>query len=409
MKTNNRSITIAIGLALASGVVMAQTSPVRPAYSFPAAPESGKGPAAVQVGDSPFYATPWATLNYGNDSNVTLRPNNEIDSPYQIYGGGVNLDARDANSVFQARVQALYGRYSDSTADNYSDWKWGAAYDLAIDTRNFVRLGWDYIRGHDGRGTTDRFPPQTSPDKYFVNTPSITYAYGAPGAQGRLELFTSNAVKRYLNNRDATAGSDRDTWDYGGAFYWRVMPKTSLIAEARGTDINYLLPTSTLSGRESRYYAGVTWDATAATYGTVKVGQLRKSYDSARPTYTEGSWEAQVTWMPRTYSKVDVYSSKQPLESTGQGDFVLSEATGAVWTHGWTSVLSTDVNARYVKDKYQGFDRKDETQSYGIKASYKMRRWLTLGAEYQYTKRDSNIDFQDYDKNLWLISAILQM
>ncbi len=116
-----------------------------------------------------------------------------------------------------------------------------------------------------------------------------------------------------------------------------------------------------------------------------------------------------VTWMPRTYSKVDIYSSRQPVESTGQGDFILSDATGILWTHAWSSVISTDANARYVKDTYKGFNRNDETQTYGIKANYKMRRWLTLGAEYQYTKRDSNINLNDYDKNLWLISAILSM
>ena len=172
------------------------------------------------------------------------------------------------------------------------------------------------------------------------------------------------------------------------------MPKTSFLVEARQTDISYLLPTSTLSGSKTRYYVGVTWDATAATTGTVKIGQLEKKYDSSRPSYSETSWEGMVTWMPRTYSKVDLYSSRQPVESTGLGDFILSDASGIVWSHGWNSVFTTDANARYVKDRYQGFDRTDETTGYGIKASYKMRRWLTLGAEYQYTNRDSRSRFQ---------------
>jgi hypothetical protein len=408
MKTNKKSLTVAVAFALTAGVALAQTGPVRPAYSFPTSPD-GKGPGGVRLGDSPVYATPFATLNYGNDSNVTLRPSNEIDSAYQVYGGGVKLDARDERSVFQYKLDALYGRYSDSTEDNYSDWGSRLSYDFAFDTRNFARLSWDYIRGHDGRGTTDRFPPQTSPDKYFTNTPGFVYSYGAPGAQGRAEVFGSLAYKRYLNNRDVTAGSDLDTRNYGAAFYWRVAPKTSLLAEARGTDLNYKLSTSTLSGNEARYYGGVTWEATAATTGTIKVGYLEKSYDSSRPTFTGTSWEGMVSWLPRTYSKFDLYSSRQPRESSGLGDFILSDATGIVWTHGWNSVISTDANASFTKDRYKGFDRTDDIQSYGIRASYKMRRWLTLGAEYQYTKRDSTQNFNDYDKNLWLISAILSM
>ncbi len=237
MKTNKKSLAIAVAFALAAGAAVAQTSPVRPAYSFPSTPE-GKGPAAVQLGSSPVYAAPYASFSHGNDSNVTLRPNNEIDSAYQISGAGVNFDARDARSVFVAKVYAMYGRYGDSTEDNYSDWGSRMSYDFAFDTRNFLRLNWDYIRGHDGRGTTDRFPPQTSPDKYYDNTPGFIYSFGAPGAQGRFELFGSKSYRRYLNNRDVTVGSDRDTDNYGAAFYWRVAPKTSLLAEARGTTID---------------------------------------------------------------------------------------------------------------------------------------------------------------------------
>jgi hypothetical protein len=404
MKTYKPSLAIALALTIAAGDAAAQTSPVRPSYQFPSAGGQGR----IQLGTSPVYATPYASLGYGNDSNLTLSPGNEIDTPYQVSGGGVTFDARDSRSVFKGDIRAAYGRYSDSTQDNYSDWGSSAAYDFAFDERNFIRLNWDYVRGHEGRGTTDR-QNQSGPDKYSTNTPGVLYAYGARGAQGRFEAFASRNYRRYLNNREATAGSDRDTRDYGGAFYWRMAPKTSFLAEARGTDIKYLASTSTLSSSESRYYGGVTWDATAATSGTIKVGYLEKRYDSVHPSFSGTGWEGMVTWMPRSYSKVDVFSSRQPAESTGVGDFILSDATGILWTHAWTSVVSTDANAKYVKDSYKGFDRTDETQIYGLKANYKVRRWLTLGAEYQFTRRDSTIDSSDYDKTLWMISAILSM
>jgi len=159
----------------------------------------------------------------------------------------------------------------------------------------------------------------------------------------------------------------------------------------------------------SRYLAGVTWDATAATSGTVKAGRLEKRFDSGRPTFKGTSWEGMVTWMPRSYSKFDFYSSRSTNESTGLGNFILTDASGVVWTHGWNSLFSTAANARIQKDKYKGFDREDDITSFGLKANYKFRRWLTLGAEYQYTNRDSNIQINEYDKNLWLISAVLSM
>lgn len=407
MKT---STSWAVGLALVTlaGAAMAQVTPVRPAYSFPTAPEGQSGRAAVRIGSSPLYATPFVGISAGHDSNLTSAPSNELDSAFQLYSGGVNLDARDANSVFMLRLLGTHANYSDSDSDNYTDWNSRTTYDIALTPRNFVRLGWDYSHGHDPRGSTDR-GFSNSPDRYFLSIPGITYSYGAPSAQGRFEVFASRASKRYLNNRESTIVSDRNTKDFGGAFYWRAMPKTSFLVEARGTDLRYLWDRSDLSGSEARYYAGVTWEATAATSGTIKAGRLEKRFDSDRPNYKGTSWEATVTWQPRSYSKFDLYSSRQPIESTGLGNFILSDASGIVWTHGWSSVFTTEANARIQKDKYKGFDRDDDITGFGLKATYKFRRWLTVGAEYQFTNRDSNIGIYEYDKNLWLVSAMMTL
>ena len=407
MKANKKSIALAVAAIAACGAAMAQSGPVRPSYAYPATPQ-GQGPAAVQLGGSPLYATPWVYAGFGNDSNVLFTDGNELDSAYQIYSAGVSLDARDANSVFMMSLLGSHGRYNDSDADNYTDSSARASYDLAFTSRSFLRASWDYMRGHDPRGSTDR-GIGGSPDKYFVSTPGLMYSYGAPTAPGRMEFWVSRAVKRYLNNRDFTEGSDRNTVDYGGAFYWRVMPKTQLLVEARGTNLDYQMDQSPLSGREARFYAGVTWEATASTSGTVKLGRLEKRFDSNLPKFSGGSWEAMVSWLPRSYSKVDVYSSRQPIESTGLGSFILSDASGIIWTHGWTSFFTTEANAQVRKDKYKGFDRKDDITGFGLKANYKFRRWMTLGAEYQHTERDSDLQGYDYDKNLWLISATLSM
>jgi hypothetical protein len=407
MKTNKKSIALAVAAIAACGSALAQSGPVRPSYAFPATPTE-KGPAAVQLGTSPVYVSPFVSVAFGNDSNVNLAETNELDSAYQVYSGGIRADARDANSVFMLSLLGTHGRYSDSGDDNYTDSSLNASYDFAFTSRSFLRASWDYVRGHDPRGSTDR-GVGSSPDKYFVSTPGLVYSYGAPTAQGRMEFWANRAVKHYLNNRDFTEGSDRNTVDYGGAFYWRVMPKTQLLVEARGTNLDYQMDQSPLSGREARFYAGVTWEATASTSGTVKVGRLEKRFDSNLPKFSGGSWEAMVSWMPRSYSKVDIYSSRQPIESTGLGSFILSDASGIIWTHGWTSFFTTEANARIQKDKYKGFDRKDDITGYGLKANYQFRRWMTLGAEYQRTERDSDLQGYDYDKNLWLISATLTM
>ena len=404
-----KKLKIALTLILAATAGVAHAQSIRPTYSYPSSAASKEGAASVQVGESPVYFTPFVGLGVGHDSNVLLSNTNERGSNLYIVSPGFKIDTRTAATVFQLSHQSQFGRYTSSSDDNYLDHVSKAQLDMAFSGRSFLRLGFDYIRGHDPRGSTDR-GISTSPDKYSLRSPNVTYAYGAPGAQGRVELYAADTHKTYINNRDRTSFSDRDTTEYGGAFYWRVMPKTYVLAEARETNISYEASSSPFSGDEHRVFAGVMWEATAATTGTFKVGQLRRSFDRGGfPSKTSTSWEGLITWSPRTYSQFDFYTARSTNESTGLGSFILTDVYGVNWTHSWTSVVSTGVNLRYQRDEYQGFNRTDDTKSLGLRAGYKFRRWLTLGAEYTYTNRASNQPGIDYDKNLYLLTATASM
>jgi polysaccharide biosynthesis protein VpsM len=408
MKRLNRC-GAACAVALMTGFTQAQSIniPIRPTYSFPAAAPAS-GPANVRLGETPVFATPYVGLGVGYDDNLFLSSGNEKSSSFYVLSPGVRLDARDANKVFMLSYQGTIGRYGQSEDDNYVDHALRASFDMAFGTRAFLRLHGDYIRGHDPRGSTDR-GISSSPDKYRLSTPGVTFAYGAPGANGRVELYYSDATKRYTNNRSTTVGSDRDTQEYGAAVYLRAMPRTYVVLEARQTDLSYKLPSSPFSGEEQRFYAGVMWEATAATTGTLKVGQLRKSFDSGLPKYDGTAWEGLVTWAPRTYSKFDFYTGRYPTESTGVGRFILTDATGIVWNHAWNSVFNTEASLRFQNDEYQGFSRNDDLTSVGLRAGYRLRRWLTLGAEYTFTKRESSQSISDYDKNLFLLTATITL
>jgi len=396
MTKKNLKILAALGFVLAAADVQAQ---IRPAYFYPGSQPASGG---MQLGDSPVFFTPWAGFGAGYDDNLFLTPGNTKSSWFYVMSPGFRLDARSPGSVIQLRHQWQFGRYTRSHDDDYVDHNTSAQADVAFSQRTFMRAGIDYIRSHDPRGSTDR-PTSNRPDEYKLLAPNATFAFGAPGAQGRVETYYSYSQKRYQNNRATTIFSDRDTQEYGGVLYVRVAPKTYVLGEVRQTDIDYRVA-QPISGSERRYYGGVSWEATAATVGTLKFGQMKRTFDGPIPDSKHTSWEGVVTWAPRTYSRFDFYTARQTNESTGLGRFILSSVAGVNWTHDWSSVLMTGVNLRYQKDEYQGFAREDETKSLGLKVGYKFRRWLTLGAEYTYTHRDSNLNF-DYDKNFYLLTA----
>jgi hypothetical protein len=399
MNAKKLSGALALVFATASAEAIAQ---IRPAYQFP--PDTGT--RGVQVGGTPLYVSPYIGVAVGRDDNLFLSNTNQKASNVLLFSPGLSMDARTSSTVFQLKYQGQVGRYGQSDDDNYVDHTTRAMFDMAFDRRNFLRVGLDYIRSHDPRGSTDR-PVAGRPDVYRMVTPSAVYAFGAPGAAGRVELYASEADKRYLNNRATTETSDREARELGGAFYWRVAPKTYVLAEVRETEISYRLP-SAASGDERRYYGGVSWEATAATTGTLKAGRLVRKFDVGDED-SSTSWEGIISWSPRTYSKFDFYTSRQTTESTGLGRYILSSIGGVSWNHAWSSFLSTGVELRYQKDDYRGFDRKDEISTVGLRAGYKFRRWLTLGAEYNYTNRDSNSLVFEYDKNLYLLTATASM
>jgi hypothetical protein len=406
MKSSGLKVALGLAVILAVGDASAQTipAPIRPAYTYPAAPVSAiPGAVAVRVADSPLYFTPYIGAGLGYDDNLFYANENEKSSYLYVVSPGLRLDARDASKVFSFAYQSQYGVYTSSRNDDYWDHNVATTFDTIMAPSLYGRLSYYFVHGHDPRGLTDR-PTQEHPDKYEDSRPGATLAYGAPGARGRIEGYYSYEYRKYINNRDTTIGSDREVPEYGAAFYWRVMPRTSLLAEARRTEQNYVLVGSPLNSHENRYYAGVTWEATAATTGTVKVGQLQKRFDSDLPDYSGTSWEGLISWAPRSYSRFDFYSARYPIESTGLGNFILADSTGVVWNHNWSSYVSTGVNLRYERDKYQGFDRNDDVASVGLRVGYKFRRWLTIGAEYTYTKRDSNLDIYDYTKNLYFVT-----
>jgi len=402
-----KQIATGLGLALAifAGTAAAQ---LRPQYQFPEVVRDPSGPAAVQLGGAPVYMTPTASLQAGHDSNVTQVKDGGRDSPVQIWGANAVLDAQSNRSVYLGDLYVNRGVYSNSSQDNYTDWGTRNSYDIEFTPRNYLHVNWDYIQGHEGRGTTDR-PDQPTPDVYRLNTQGAVYAYGAPGAQGRIELYGSRAERRYNNNRDITQFSDRNVSEFGGVFYWRAMPKTYALVEARQTQIRYITPGPRLSGDEDRFFVGGTWEATAATNGTVKIGEFQKKFDNGQPTYRAPAWEAQLDWSPRSYTNFSFYTVKTPVESTGLGNFIIAEIAGVVWNHTWNQRFNTSLALQYQRSIYQGFDRSDDNKLVDFKANYQMRRWLGFGAEWIYSNRNSNFDAVDYSRNIWLLSANISM
>ncbi|MDX2220919.1 MAG: outer membrane beta-barrel protein, partial [Burkholderiales bacterium] len=344
---------------------------------------------------------PTAKLGLGRDDNLFLANSNKKSSSLFTLDTGALIEARRKNQLFSLGLDTRSANYNDSSADNYRDYAVRGGADLQFSARSGLRLGAAYDRGHDPRGSTDRGIAER-PDVYRDTTLDALYAFGGNDARGRFELAASTADKRYRNNRATTAAADRDTDRLRGTFFMRVAPKTSLLVEVQQANLDYSLSSSTLDSEEKRYYAGVTWEATAATSGTIKLGRQKKEFDvGSRANNSSSSWEIGVEWKPMTYTKVDLFSTKSFGESSGVGDLIINKRTGAIWTHNWSSRIATEARYVFSQDDFvgAGANRKDETDTFGIKLTYKLGRVLELGADFTRSDRDSNQSNFLYKRN----------
>lgn len=372
-------------------------------------------PGSIPVG--PMFVYPTLEVATTRDSNIALQPDSlrQSDTIWDLRPS-VRLEAKKGVNTYDVTYSGDFGRYNTSKSDNFNNHDLGANADMSFDLRNRLKLGLDYQDKVDPRGTLN-LPVQRTPNQW--HQPSITglYTYGAEGAKGRLEFQGGYLDKRYVNNRDVTAALDHSQTDYGGTFLWRVMPKTYATFNLKQSVFDYANQTTVFNSKNTSALVGLRWEATAATSGRFALGRTTKKFDRSAPgagnqDFSGTSWEGGINWKPRPYSSVDFITQRAANESTGLGSYDLNQAYQLLWTHAWTSRVSSKLTESYMTDRFAnapiaaagGTDREDTTKSTGLKLSFDIRRWLKAGAEYTYTLRNSNDSDFDYKRNQLMFS-----
>ena len=369
------------------------------------APGIPSGASGFRVG--PAMVFPALRTSFAYDDNIFSSNTVKKGSAGVIISPAIRAEIRaPRGNVFGLNAATDIVRYSDSSASNYDITNLSADANLIFTSRARLSLVGDYVASVDRQGTVDRFVG-VEPDKWDATGARGIFTYGAPGARGRIDVEGGYRSLKYKNNDLTSRQFDHDDSYFGGTFSWRVMPKTSLLFSVRQTNIDYGNDPNQ-SSTERLYTVGATWEATAQTTGTFKIGYQTKDFDSGlNASYTGLSWEGTIRWSPRTYSFVDFTTAQSTSESTGFGDYTLSRVIFANWTHSWTSRIQSRVRLGYRQDDYRGgaFDRKDDTVTAGAGLSYQFRRWLRLEARYDYINRSSDIPVDEYNRNIFMFTV----
>jgi hypothetical protein len=364
----------------------------------------------------PVTLLPEASAALRIDDNIYESDDYKIDSLVSLLGIGMGARYETGNSGWEATYRGDAGLYKHNSDDNYFDHRLNGRGIMQFGLRHRLEMSAGFEMLHEDRGTNisqgfgesiEVLVPE--PDRYDRVNAAARYQFGARQAKGRLVLDGRYTDKEYTNNRERTRPFDFDQSYLSGTFFWRVLPKSSLLLQGSYAEVTYptdFIGQSTRDSTTNRLLAGITWEATAKTTGTVKLGYLNKDFDAAdRPTFRAPSWEVELRYEPRTYSIIRVETSRYDREFNFGfgGDFIDTAVYGVTWEHEWSERWSTETGLSYLDETFENsaaeFNREQETLQLDAALSFELRRTLDLELRYTLRDRDANIDRFQFGRN----------
>lgn len=367
-------------------------------------------PQAVDMGPVKFIPTLGVTQK--RDDNIFNQPTAEKSSWITQIEPQLQFMAEDRANVYAFTYSGDYGVYSGSSDDDYDDHVFSADFKFDFGAMHDASLSASFGMLHDNRGEGSSEGgvalTRTEPDEYDATGVAGTWEFGRDDARFGVGLAAQYTDVEYQNNRVETEFRDRDDTSFSARLYGRLMPKSRFFLEYATTDISYdVLPTNgvALDSDEQVISVGIEWDITGKTSGSVKVGQTDKDFDAAaRDDGDFTSWEAELSWSPRTYSHFFLSTSRRPSETNGTGNFIDSRTYQVMWLHDWSSMVHSNVRIASGDDSYDQDPREDDRFDFSASLDYDFRRWLNVGIGYRYSEKDSNIAAFNYEKNVFFIS-----
>jgi len=369
-----------------------------------------------------FDLTPSLDFGIHFNDNITRTPNNEISTWSRLISPKLsvvtNVGASQINVVYRLRDEDFFS----SKNDNYTDHFLLAGIDFEINARNSVDITVNYDDSHDARGTGFSIgagDTLNEPDQFKRSEFDLLYTYGVLNAQGKLELNVNFYDLDYDLNTLGYRSRDRTVSSIGGTFYYKIGATADATFDANFREIDYEFannPINPLDSTDTSYLVGIRWEATAQTSGFAKIGIQRLDFNSSLREDSSGvDWSAGVVWKPLEYARIEVKTVADTNETNGEGNFIRSRIHSIEWRHVWLQRLRSSARIVLRNNVYEAqlvedlSKRSDDNSSFRISAYYQFRRWLNFELSYQFDERSSNRLGIDFNRNQFIINALVTL
>lgn len=369
-------------------------------------------PANIQAG--PLYIVPTLDVKTGYVDNLFRSRSDEKSTWTSEVTPKMQAWLQSGVNTYSLAYQVVDYRYENSGRDNYTDQQVNLDLHHEFNAKHQLDVFGEYYDGHEIRGTglTDGLGGLVNaPVEYVRETYGGIYTYGNNSSRGRLRLEAKSADYDFKNFRSFTRFRDREQDTLSGTFFWKIASRTDVLVQVRAIDNEYdhistFDSFGSFDSEEYNYLVGVTWEATAKTKGSIKIGTYDREYDSSARDDDDGfQWEVDLTYMPRTYSAIKFETRRYSQETNGRGDSINTQEYSLAWDHNWSGRSSTKFLVLTGTEDYSGIARRDDRFDIEASYSYSAQRWLDLGAGFRREDRDSDDALFDYTRNVIFIEA----
>ena len=395
----------------------------------------GKKPLSYAVG--PFDFSPMLEVSETYNDNMFFNNANRKASWMTQVQLGLQLELNHGPNHYDLQYGFRSWTWSSSHADDYLDQFAGGKGHVEFTDSNKLDFNANWIASHNLRGTYFTAPglPYSqlpSPMTFTEYNAGVKYRYGSAGATGNLELVTGVNDLTY----DPMAGVNTSSYNktryyFTPSFYYRIMPKTQLLAQVDATWYRYHDATSArqLDFDLQRYLIGAQWQATLQTSGTLHLGYMTQQFTTGAPVsctksscspstgHTGFTGTLGMGWSPLTYSRFNLNASRNIMATSGYGTSATVSQVSIGWMHEWTSQVNSHLNLGYTYMENRNVNPSitsnhssqvnNEYYSANVGVDYLFRDWLSFGLDYKFNSLTSSYNVQNYDQNRIMLYVTL--
>ncbi len=302
-----------------------------------------------------------------SDSITTITPGVRLQLPFQTHVADLEF----------YRVMNIYHKYTD---ENINDDHFNAAVDFRAGERYELKLSDRVEHGHEPRSST---PTETN-EEFHSNVAAAAASYRLTDSF-TMQLDLGKSSWRFIDS----SFRDREEDQIAGTVFYRVLPKASVFIEYSHRNITYDEETHDLDSKADTVQAGLTWDISTRTRGTLKVGVERKDFTSTtRRDVTVNVWSADVRHDFTGDTTVVLTAQRSLNEPDILGiDYLITTGCYAELTQRFVQKWEAVVRGAYVQDMYSSWTNR--TALYGAGLRYRAQDWLEFSVDYNRHQRDA--------------------